>query len=288
MWNRKDPMLKLSRDAIIPDVLGLYRFWRVGHEDFAYRGRAGMGAMTLRKRLSMLRGVYAEAMPYRDPHTAAPALWALRMLTGEEFEVSVVPVDGDTAWRKGLEALAIALYRQEHGRSPTVEFGRMPPGYRASSSYNRRLLEAGRVFRGGPCDDIEASHAPGVPPTGPLTGHPHDPAWGGHAWGPWVPLGKVGLPAPGGSGLYRIRGRDPVRLLYVGQGDIAARLIAHSGKLRSAGHAQGAILAAAAPLACSWVVNDGWLPHQRLELENDLIAAHLLAIGTVPAAQFRG
>jgi hypothetical protein len=37
-----------------------------------------------------------------------------------------------------LEALAIALYRQAHGRSPTVEFGRMPPGYRASSSYNRR------------------------------------------------------------------------------------------------------------------------------------------------------
>jgi hypothetical protein len=36
------------------------------------------------------------------------------------------------------------------------------------------------------------------------------------------------------------------------------------------------------------VLNDDWLDHQRLELENDLIAAHLLTTGQVPAAQFLG
>jgi hypothetical protein len=89
-------------------------------------------------------------MPYRDPHTAGRALWALYHQTGESFDASVVPVEGSTPWRKGLEALAIALYRQEHGRSPTVEYGRMPAGYRASSSYNRRCHETGNDFGGTP------------------------------------------------------------------------------------------------------------------------------------------
>ena len=97
-----------------------------------------MGTMTLRKRLGMLRGVYGELMPYRDPHTAGPAFWALFHQTDEDFEVSVVPIEGSTPWRKGMEALAIVRYRQEHGRSPAVEFGRMPAGYLASSSCNRR------------------------------------------------------------------------------------------------------------------------------------------------------
>jgi hypothetical protein len=32
----------------------------------------------------------------------------------------------------------------------------------------------------------------------------------------------------------------------------------------------------------------GWLKHQRLELESDLIAAHVLTIGSPPVAQFLG
>jgi hypothetical protein len=32
----------------------------------------------------MLRGIYRPEMPYRDPHTVGPALWAQRQLGGEE------------------------------------------------------------------------------------------------------------------------------------------------------------------------------------------------------------
>ena len=35
---------------------------------------------------------------------------------------------------------------------------------------------------------------------------------------------------------------------------------------------------------CSWVENETWHKHQRLELENDLIAAHLLHAGVLPPA----
>jgi hypothetical protein len=287
-WSDWRPVAGASRDASIPDAPGLYRIRRIGREDLDYIGQTGMGTMTLRKRLGMLRGVYGEMMPYRDPHTAGPALWALYHQTGEDFEVSVVPVEGSTPWRKGLEAMAIALYRQECGRSPTVAFGRMPAGYRASSPYNRRLLAAGRVFRGSPTEERDASHAPGMPPLGPLTGDPHGVGWGGHVWSPWVPLEEIAAYRPQGSGLYRIRGRERGGLKYLGQGSIAQRLLAHLAKTRVPDHPQGQLLTAAAPLECSWVVNDKWLSHQRLELENDLIASHLFVTGEIPVGQFRG
>jgi hypothetical protein len=287
-WGAWRPLASASRDPEIPPRPGLYRIRRVGRDDLDYIGQTGIGTMTLRKRLGMLRPVYDDVMPYRAPHTAGPALWALYHQTREAFEASVVAVEGSTPWRKGLEALAIALYRQEHDRSPTVEFGRMPAGYRASSSYDRRLLDAGRVFRGGPSAESDASHVSGVPPLGSLSGDPHGAEWGGHDWSPWVPLEEVVRHRPQGSGLYRIRGREHATLLYIGQGFIAPRLLAHLAKTRVPGHNHGQLFAAAAPLACSWVVNDDWLSHQRLELENDLIASHLLVTGEIPVAQFRG
>jgi hypothetical protein len=59
----------------------LYRIHRAGHPDLDYIGQAGSGAMTLRKQFAMLSGVVREVMLYGDPHTGAPALWALRHTT---------------------------------------------------------------------------------------------------------------------------------------------------------------------------------------------------------------
>ena len=50
----------------------------------------------------------------------------------------------------------------------------------------------------------------------------------------------------------------------------------------------GRIFAAPVRLECSWTINNDWLSHHRLELENDLIAAHVLETATIPAAQFLG
>jgi hypothetical protein len=51
---------------------------------------------------------------------------------------------------------------------------------------------------------------------------------------------------------------------------------------------EGDVFLSAERLECSWVLNAEWLPHQRQELECDLIGAHLLVQGTVPPAQFIG
>jgi hypothetical protein len=92
---------------------------------------------------------------------------------------------------------------------------------------------------------------------------------------------------PLGSGLYRIRGADG-RLLYVGEGFVCGRLITHAAKVTRAAWPQDIVFANAQPLECSWLVCDDWAPHQRGELEADLIAAVTLATGAPPAAQFIG
>lgn len=271
----------------LPDLPGLYRIRRVGHTALDYLGQTGAGGMTLKKRLGMLRGVYSDQMPYRDPHTAGPALWALRDATGCEFEVSVVPVEGSTPWRKGLECVAISLYRQECGTSPTVNFGRMPPGYRMSTSNNARLVAAGKRFRGGRTESVDESHHPSIAPAGRLAGEPDSPSWCGHVWSPWVPIVEAQRRlSVGASGLYRIRHPRTAGLLYIGQGRVSIRLGLHQRKTNDPAERQSEIFAG--PLECSWVLNDDWYTHQRLELENDLIAAYMLVTGTVPAAQFIG
>jgi hypothetical protein len=271
----------------VPSAPGLYRVRRVGLGWWDYIGQTGTGQMTLRKRMAMLRGVYLSEMPYRDPHTAGPGLWALRQSSPQPLEAEFCPIDGTTPWRKGLEAVAIAVHRQEHQRSPTLSFGRMPTGFRMSSANNARLVAAGKRFRGGPDETVAEAHEPGIPPTGPLGSDCTSRSWGGHAWTPWMTMDAetTQMLAPG-DGLYRIRGADE-RLVYIGEGAIRSRLLAHLAKL-NAPTPQGTALRAAGPLSFSVAPNSNWRRHQRLELETDLIGAYLLATHEPPSAQFIG
>jgi hypothetical protein len=253
--------------ADVPPVPGLYRARRVGRQDLDYLGQTGRN---LRERLGALRaGAYATVMPYRDPHTAAPALWALRHSEQAEWEVSFSIVDQGPAARKGLEALAITLYRREHGVSPTVCFGRMPPRYRPSSPNNARAVAAGRRTRGGP--DTEASQSPpSVPVHGDPGGAPASPDWVGWRWTPWQ-TSSAAIPSSG--------------LIYVGKGRIQQRIASHLRRSRG-DHRQSAALAG--DLEQSWVDGSAFADTQLLEHENDLIAAHVLVTGAAPLAQFLG
>lgn len=270
-------------DPVLPPEPGLYRIRRVGSDAIDYIGQTGVG---VRARVRMLRGITNEAMPYRDPHTAAPALWALLHSTSCRFEVSAIRARETATWRKGLEAVAIALYRQEKGQSPTANFGRMPAGYRISSGNNARLVSAGKRFRGGPTDISEACHLPSIPPPDGLSGDPQSESWCGHRWSAWLPLAECRTAI--GSGLYRIRDRDSLGLLYIGEGVVRNRLGAHLRKARSPRRpvtAQERAFSTASHIEFSSSAGE-WYTHQRLELETDLIAAHMLALDRVPPAQF--
>jgi hypothetical protein len=270
--------------SAIPAEPGLYRIRRAADESVDYIGQTGL---TLRRRLAMLTGIYKAEMPYRDPHTAAPAFWALRHALGCSLEASVVPVPGNTRYRKGLEALALALYRQRYRRSPTVNFGRIPRGYELSSGNNARLVATGKRHRGGLTGVGQDNWHDGVPPLGALDGDPQGSRWCGHDWSDWSRLPDATLQIrPDIVGLYRVRDPNRSGLVYVGEGFIRARLANHLDKSTKSAHRQAPFFGAG--LECAWSISAAWLRHQRLELETDLIGAHVLSFGEAPTAQFLG
>ena len=277
-WLPWIPLEGCWKNSRVSSETGLYRLRLIGQEHFDYVGQSGV---TLPNRLSKLASIYGDQMPYGDPHVAAPALWAIRKATGNEFEVSVAPVAGDTSWRKALKAVLVTNHRLTFSRSPTASFGKMPPGYSKSSSASKRM-------RGGPTDAGYDYHLPGVPLTGPLHDNLQSLNWCGHSWSRWIAFDPAAFPAAASVGLYRLRDADKPDLLYVGQGFVAARLKSHGQKARNPNDAQGTIFASAKRLECSWVLADTWKQHHLLELENDLIASHVLQNGAAPPAQFMG
>jgi hypothetical protein len=73
-WSDPDPLTEAVRGVSAPAVPGLYRIRRIGIEGWDYIGQTGSEHTNLRRRMAMLRGIYLDEMPYRDPHTAGPAL----------------------------------------------------------------------------------------------------------------------------------------------------------------------------------------------------------------------
>lgn len=257
---------------------GLYRIRHQGSSKVLYLGQTGS---PLYSRLSHLKAIYtATEMPYNDPHTVGPALWALFQDTKIPYEASVCPLVGiSEPSRKGLECLAISLYRQEFKESPRFNFGRMPSGWSKSSGNNAQLVARGLRFRGERIAESTPNHSPGIAPCGPLGDtNAWDLEWGGHRWRDWCPLDDATCLQE--IGLYRLRlpHQELGTLLYLGQGKVAARL---------AQHRKTATQTEAYRVECSWVLNPRWNPCQLLELENDLIAAYMLSKGLPPSWQFR-
>jgi hypothetical protein len=281
-WSAWEELRGAGRDRRIPAGPGLYRIRRCsGEPEVDYIGQTGT---SFRGRLGQLNGVYQAEMPYRDPHTAAPALWALRHRDGCDFEVAVIEVPGTVAERKALEVTAITLCRMDSGQSPTASFGRMPAGYTMSTGNNGRLVAAGRRHRGGP-DPAAVGGAASAPVAGMPSADPASADWMSWTWSPWVPISETRRLAAG-AGLYRVRSSHHTGLVYVGQGNTAPRLRTHAAKALRAGHRQGPYFSG--DLEASWVAFPGLALVNLLEHENDLIAAHVLATGHAPAAQFLG
>jgi hypothetical protein len=269
-WGRWYPLEDCWRGTTLPSHPGLYRIRLLDSKhlsQLAYIGQSG----NLKERIGALKNVYKAAMPYKAPHTAAPALWAwLHTIPSSRFEISVAPFPAvSDVLRLGLECVALAFSRQQYMRSPLANFGRMPQGYKPSSGNDARLVLSGKRFRGGPTSDILDCHLPGIAPRGTLEGDPHARRWCGHYWTPWIPIQSI-RPVEE-IGLYRLRVWDLDPLLFLGQGKLADRLKA---------------IRPLEKMECSWVADQAWYAHQRLEFLTDLIGAHLLVTATIPLWQF--
>lgn len=98
----------------------------VGHTDNSIQNRARSLGYELNNK----------EMPYINPFSAAPCLWAIQQELGDEFFVSYYAVDEDQPTQV-LEDVYLSLYRMTTAQSPTANFGRMFPLYSKSSSSKR-------------------------------------------------------------------------------------------------------------------------------------------------------
>ncbi len=251
---------------------GLYRVRHSGRPGLEYIGETGR---SLRGRVRALaRGVFADQMPYRDPHTAAPCLWAIQQEYPDQLEVSVtVPsLASNKQSRKAFEDALIAVYRREAGESPTANFGRIIDGYK-QSSYRSGGNRGGRLAPG----ETESNTEAGI---GPLDWRRSDDIvaddWMGLSWLPPRPLDNADSSIPKSDGLYRIwREGDVPPLEYIGQSsNLRSRLYRHR---RSR---EGELLFSYTTLD----KHDN--QHKREEVETELIGAHWLAVEESPRSQF--
>lgn len=161
-WSEWKP-LDVDSFAEIPKAPDLYRV-RHRRESRPFLEYIGESGDTRRRVQSLARGIYADEMPYRDPHTAALCLWAVRDAVGPALEFSHVTPHkaADDQHRKGSEAALIALHRRETNQSPTGNFGRIIEGYKQSLySYNDPAYKGGRLNDG----ESEANTKQGLAPS---------------------------------------------------------------------------------------------------------------------------
>ena len=121
-----------------PDAIcklpGFYRIRTPLYPGLVYVGETGRN---IRGRVQELargigRGPYD--IPWNDPHTAAPILWAYRVEDNFSFEVSVAAVTQPKHRRKCHEDYVLYLHRLRHGHSTLTNHGRLHPLWTRASN----------------------------------------------------------------------------------------------------------------------------------------------------------
>jgi hypothetical protein len=288
-WSDWKPMLNAGTNKSIPSASGLYRVGFQNNDSLAYIGQTGR---SLRERLGALsRGTYKDYMPYNDPHTAGPAFWAANQKENSAFEVSTCEISNiPTALRKGLECLTIYEHRIRFGFSPLFNFGRMPVGFSKSSGNNQKLVKSGKRFRGQRTSEILDCHEKGLPPL-ELIGNNNEKNFGkilNLNWSEWNSYDVYKDLTGSETGLYLFGSSDKDALLYIGEGKIRDRIKAHLKKGQRQDHNQYHFFKDYGVIKISFAINADLKSHHRLEIENDLIGAHIKKFNAIPEAQFIG
>ena len=256
----------------IPREPGLYRIRPTGKDFLMYIGET---RRTLHQRLNELRHSLrrGELMPWNDPITEAPSLWAWQDAEGFAYECSAAPLEALPAERRGMESFLLYRYRQEYGASTLCNFGRFHPRYRKSTIRKENK-------RGGKLEENHLDNPAGGPSVRPLPaiGIRGDRYWMGLAWIGRLPLdGETIGSVPPGAGLYLLFDRDTRDLVYIGQSaDCAQRLRSHAMKL----------LDEKDMLVSYYIEKKPLLLHNLKEQENDLIGNYFEVERKAPKYQF--
>ena len=274
-WTEWIPFSDNELLSKLPSKPGLYKIRPIGYDFIVYIGQTGR---SLKERLkSQLRGYLKSdiEMPFNDPHTAAPSLWAWRNAEGWDFECSVAILEfpafdkiKDKQMREGVESYLIWKYRLERGESTYCNFGRFHPDYVKSAS-----RKSG--FRGGRLPDGTKNSAWGLslPPVN-IFGKPSDRDWMHVEWSAPKSLCVDEINIGNTPGCYKIIVDDDV--VYIGQSSrLHERLKTHVGKKWGEN-----------PVYSITHMPSDTPTYQLLERENDFIGGYVSHMKRPPKFQF--
>ena len=251
----------------LPASAGLYRVRVIGQDCLVYVGQTGR---SLRERLRALRKhTLMQEMPFNDPHTAAPSLWAWAHAERFTFECSAACSTAERSARLALESWLLWDHRVSTGESTLCNHGGFHAGYKKSR--NRSTGQRGGPIGGAPPEfrRISISSAP-LLASGEFTGA----RWMGLHWTPWTSLKSVVQVS--GKALYRLRQAGGAELLYIGETlRLNDRMAAHA---RTYGGLEVEFSCAILPPDTS--------KSALHELENDLLGCYFATFKRAPAHQF--
>jgi hypothetical protein len=217
-------------------------------------------------------------MPFNDPHTAAPSLWAWRNADNIEFECAVAPMqladekEEARRLREGLEFYLLWQYRLEFGSSTRCNHGRFHPRY-VKSTDRKQGFVGHRLPDDAPDNPAGGLSLPPLKYNGESSGQ----QWMGLAWSDLFLLAPTAVQQmPGTPGVYKIIDSQTHELLYIGEtGNLRDRFRSHAQKPWN-GYA---------PFA-SYVSLPMHIPsYQRHEIENDLVAGYYALTRSMPVFQ---
>ena len=258
----------MEKRRLLPTSPGMYRIKPVGSNHLMYIGQTGRD---LRERVTgLISNTFKERMPFNDPHTAAPSLWAWKDAEGWEFECSVSLMNLTKENREGLECFLLWDYRVEKGESTFCNHGRFHQDYEKSKSRKSGL-------RGGKLPVLDQrNHAWGESST-PLRfqGTPISLDFMGLPWSNFIGMEQL-ADVPYEKGVYRIKGVETNTLLYIGQSkQLKNRLRDHFRKDWGQ------------KVEYSYCVIENATDYHLKEIENDLIGAYFSLDNSVPVFQFK-
>lgn len=258
----------LESSHLLPKSPGMYRIRAMGQNKFMYIGQTGR---SLRERVKgLIRNTYKEKMPFNDPHTAAPSLWAWKDAESWDFECSITSVNLSKENREGLECFLLWKYRIENSESTYCNHGRFHLDYIKSKGRSSG-------FQGRKLNEIEPRNMAWGESFVPLSiqNTPTSLEYMGLPWSNFKDKGQLS-DVPQLKGVYRIKGIETNTILYIGQSNILRnRLKDHLCKDWEQ------------EINYSFCVFEDAKDYQLKEIENDLIGAFYSIENKVPYFQFK-
>lgn len=274
-WTEWIPFADKKLLSQLPAKPGLYKVRPVGADFLVYIGQTGR---SLKERMQSQLREYLKSdteMPFNDPHTAAPSLWAWRDAEGWDFECSVTVLEFPALekeqgkqMREGVESYLLWKYRVERGESTYCNFGRFHPDYVKSAS-----RKSGK--RGGRLPEGQKNPAWGTSfPPAEIFGNPTGEDWMHEVWSVPQRLCADEITVGNIPGCYRIIVDDDV--VYIGQSSrLKARLLSHVRK-KWGENPQYSVIC----------MQEDTPAYQLLERENDLIGGYVSHMKRPPKYQF--